>query len=60
MSWLGSDWDRGYRAGREEGLKEMRKLLRDALIARAAESKLSLDQQFLVEKVIEEETSWLD
>jgi len=58
-SFLGSDWDRGYRSGRMEGLKEMRKDLLAAIIARSAEAKLTLEQQFQLEKIVEEETSWL-
>lgn len=59
MSFLGSEWDRGYRAGRMEGLKEMRDDLVAALLARAAEANLSLEQKFQLEKIVEEETSWL-
>jgi hypothetical protein len=42
-----------------EGLKEMRKDLLAAIIARSTEAKLTLEQQFQLEKIVEEETSWL-
>jgi hypothetical protein len=56
-NFLGTDWDRGYRAGRKEGMKEIRQ---DIVNLIRAASGLTYDQRAELEGLIEEETSWLD
>lgn len=42
-TWLGPDWDRGYQAGREEGIKEERKSTIALLLSRVCRDYLKTD-----------------